>query len=135
MDYKKCPHGTRVLPPPVNPPAAVTPPDTGHQPGGLPMISDSAFSLVTLIYVSIAFVFVFFMFCWRTTTTTNNGPTKNGDGSGKKTVPSCPLMTFPENGQTKCQNGGKVIINTGPTPNHLSSDCPTILRLAFWSSS
>jgi len=35
-----------------------------HVSGGLPMISDSMFSLVILIYVSAAFCFVFFMFCW-----------------------------------------------------------------------
>jgi len=35
-----------------------------HVSGGLPMISDSMFSLVILIYVSVAFCFVFFMFCW-----------------------------------------------------------------------
>ena len=117
--------------PPVNPPIIPPRPDMGHQPGGLPMISDSAFSLVTLIYVSIAFLFVFFMFCWRTTT--NGGPSKNGEGgAASKAVPSCPLMTLPEDGQTKCQNGGKNIINSGPAaPNHVSSDCPTILRLVY----
>lgn len=36
-----------------------------HVSGGLPMISDSMFSLVILIYVSAAFCFVFFMFCWN----------------------------------------------------------------------
>ena len=39
---------------------------TGHVPGGLPMISDSAFSLTILIYVSVAFLLVFFLFCWKT---------------------------------------------------------------------
>ena len=36
-----------------------------HVSGGLPMISDSMFSLVILIYVSVAFCLVFFMFCWK----------------------------------------------------------------------
>ena len=35
---------------------------TGHVPGGLPMISDSAFSLTILIYVSVAFLLVFSCF-------------------------------------------------------------------------
>ena len=50
----------------------VAPPD-GHEAGGLPMISDSAFSLVILLYVSVAFVFVFFMFCWRSSEAGANG--------------------------------------------------------------
>ena len=48
-------------------PEASTPQD-GHLSGGLPMISDSAFSLVILIYVSVAFGFVFFLFCWKSET-------------------------------------------------------------------
>ena len=51
--------------------------DTGHHPGGLPMISDSAFSLVTLLYVSIAFLFVFFMFCWRSSSQDETGEAGN----------------------------------------------------------
>ena len=39
------------------------PPD--HRDGGLPLISDSLFSLIIMLYVLIAFVFVFFLFCWR----------------------------------------------------------------------
>ena len=35
---------------------------TGHVPGGLPMISDSAFSLTILNYVSVAFLLVFSCF-------------------------------------------------------------------------
>jgi hypothetical protein len=44
----------------------------GHVPGGLPIITDAAFSLVILVYVSIAFCVVFFMFCW------------NSDSNGKQ---------------------------------------------------
>ena len=61
----------RVAPPPSSTPSPVggVGEDMGHHPGGLPTISDSAFSLVTLIYVSVSFLFVFFMFCWRTEST------------------------------------------------------------------
>ena len=37
------------------------PPD--HRDGGLPLISDSLFSLIIMLYVLLAFVFVFFLFC------------------------------------------------------------------------
>lgn len=63
----------------------VVPPKGGHVPGGLPIISDSAFSLVILLYVSIAFLFVFFLFCWKTNT--------NTDGNGEELKQQCPLMT------------------------------------------
>lgn len=59
-------------------------PEKGHRPGGLPMISDSAFSLVILLYVSIAFVFVFFMFCWK-------NESRNAR-NGKKVERQCVLM-------------------------------------------
>merc|ERR1719193_1278900 len=36
-----------------------------HRDGGLPLISDSVFSLIIMIYVLLAFFFVFFLFCWR----------------------------------------------------------------------
>ena len=51
------------------------------------MISDSAFSLTILIYVSVAFLLVIFLFCWKT-----NG---NGTvGSSEETLKQqCPLMT------------------------------------------
>ena len=42
---------------------APIPPD--HKDGGLPLISDSVFSLIIMIYVLLAFFFVFFLFCWR----------------------------------------------------------------------
>ena len=42
---------------------AHVPPD--HKDGGLPLISDSVFSLIIMIYVLLAFFFVFFLFCWR----------------------------------------------------------------------
>ena len=61
-------------------------PSTGHKPGGLPMISDSAFSLTILIYVSVAFLLVFFLFCWKTNGN-NNG--ENGENELKQ---QCPLM-------------------------------------------
>ena len=48
------------------------------------MISDSAFSLTILIYVSVAFLLVFFLFCWKT----------NGNGNGSEgLVKECPLLT------------------------------------------
>ena len=59
-------------------------PTTGHVPGGLPMISDSAFSLTILIYVSVAFLLVFFLFCWKT-----NG----GSGNAEDLKNQCVLMT------------------------------------------
>ena len=37
----------------------------GHKEGGLPLISDSVFSLIIMLYVLFAFLFVFFLFCWR----------------------------------------------------------------------
>merc|ERR1711990_820482 len=37
----------------------------GHKDGGLPLISDSLFSLIIMLYVLLAFIFVFFLFCWR----------------------------------------------------------------------
>jgi len=62
-------------------------PVTGHVPGGLPMISDSAFSLTILIYVSVAFLLVFFLFCWKTTN-------DSGSGSASQDLKQqCPLMT------------------------------------------
>ena len=36
-----------------------------HQDGGLPLISDSVFSLIIMIYVLLAFFLVFFLFCWK----------------------------------------------------------------------
>ena len=36
------------------------------------MISDSAFSLTILIYVSVAFLLVFFLFCWKTNANSGN---------------------------------------------------------------
>ncbi len=56
----------------------------GHVSGGLPMISDSMFSLVILVYVSVAFCFVFFMFCWK------SDAGRNGRGGNKR---QCILMT------------------------------------------
>ena len=41
----------------------LAPPD--HKDGGLPLISDSVFSLIIMVYVLLAFFFVFFLFCWR----------------------------------------------------------------------
>lgn len=38
---------------------------TDHRDGGLPLISDSVFSLIIMIYVLLAFFFVFFLFCWK----------------------------------------------------------------------
>ena len=56
-------------------------------PGGLPMISDGAFSLVTMIYVSIAFLFVFFAFCWKNIDSkTNSKEVQQNEGT------TCPLM-------------------------------------------
>jgi len=63
-------------------------PKDPHVPGGLPMISDSAFSLTILIYVSVAFLLVFFLFCWKTN---GNG---NVNATSEETLKQqCPLMT------------------------------------------
>ena len=43
--------------------APTVPPD--YKDGGLPLISDSLFSLIIMLYVLLAFFFVFFLFCWR----------------------------------------------------------------------
>ena len=45
--------------------ANLTNPPPGHRDGGLPLISDSLFSLIIMLYVLLAFIFVFFLFCWR----------------------------------------------------------------------
>ena len=55
-----------------------------HNPGGLPMISDGAFSLVTMIYVTIIFLFVFFAFCWKNNYP-KDGPKGDSRGKAKKT--------------------------------------------------
>lgn len=74
-------------------------PKDGHTPGGLPMISDSAFSLTILIYVSVAFLLVFFLFCWKT----NGG---NGTGNPEELKQQCPLM-----------------VNNDPDSKHLAEPC------------
>ena len=48
------------------------------------MMSDSVFSLIILVYVSVTFCIVFFLFCWKAT----NG--RNGQLDFKQ---QCPLMT------------------------------------------
>lgn len=54
----------------------------------LPLMSDAAFSLITMIYVTIAFLFVFFAFCWN-----NHYPKGNPKNTQRsKRNPSCPLM-------------------------------------------
>ena len=61
-------------------------------PGGLPMISDGAFSLVTMIYVSIAFLFVFFAFCWK-----NNYPKDSPKGGSRgKAKKTCTIVESDE---------------------------------------
>ena len=60
--------------------------------GGMPLISDSLFSLVILLYVSIAFLFVFFMFCWKSGSsdgTVDAMGIKGANGNLK-----CPLMSL-----------------------------------------
>ena len=54
--------------------------------GGLPMMSDSVFSLIILVYVSVAFCIVFFLFCWKAS---------GGRGTGQPLdfKQQCPLMT------------------------------------------
>lgn len=47
------PNGTRKSPP------------TDYMDGPMPTISDSLFSLIILIYVSVIFVVMFFAFCWK----------------------------------------------------------------------
>ena len=70
---------------------STSPRPTGcHEPGcPLPLMSDGAFSLVTMIYVSISFLFVFFAFCWN-----NHYPRGNSNGGkGVKGKTSCVLIT------------------------------------------
>ena len=55
--------------------------------GGLPMMSDSVFSLIILVYVSVAFCIVFFLFCWKASNGRNNGQ------MGLDFKQQCPLMT------------------------------------------
>ena len=61
-----------------------------YKKGGMPLMSDSLFSLVILIYVSVAFLFVFFMFCWK------NGNNGSGTMESKGTNENlkCPLMSL-----------------------------------------
>ena len=61
-----------------------------YEKGGMPLMSDSLFSLVILIYVSVAFLFVFFMFCWK------NGNSGTGAMGSKGTNGNlkCPLMSL-----------------------------------------
>ena len=61
-----------------------------YEKGGMPLISDSLFSLVILIYVSVAFLFVFFMFCWKNG---NNG-SNTLDSKGTNENLKCPLMSL-----------------------------------------
>lgn len=37
----------------------------GYKDGPMPILSDSVFSLIILVYVSVIFIFMFFAFCWR----------------------------------------------------------------------
>ena len=46
-------------------PGAHTPPPWYDKEGPMPTISDSLFSLIILVYVSVIFVFMFFSFCWK----------------------------------------------------------------------
>ena len=97
--------------------------ENGHLPGGLPMISDSAFSLLILIYVSIAFCFVFFMFCWKTDAAID---TKKG------LQRQCVLMTNNLNEADRKKREAKMgyvvedtsscvgVIPPTPTPPHMS---------------
>ena len=64
--------------------------DGPYERGGMPIISDSLFSLVILLYVSVAFIFVFFMFCWRT----GNSVPGVMDDKGIEQNLSCPLMSL-----------------------------------------
>jgi hypothetical protein len=84
--------------------------DHGHKSGGLPMISDEAFSLIILIYVSVTFCFVFFMFCWKTST----------DSNTKRVKRECILMT--SNGKLADpkhhgQSDSKQVVVISPTPS------------------
>ena len=81
-----------------------------YERGGMPIISDSLFSLVILLYVSVAFLFVFFMFCWRTG---NNGSSVM-DGKGIKENLSCPLMSLDDiigGKQQKEENTQSIMMN------------------------
>jgi len=93
--------------------------DESHVSGGLPTISDALFSLVVLIYVSIAFLFVFFMFCWKSEADLKG---KNGKGGGRH----CVLMT------NSVSRGGGIVMPT--TETHVSQQCVdmTCMEKLFW---
>ena len=65
-------------------------PEGPYKKGGMPLMSDSLFSLVILIYVSVAFLFVFFMFCWKNG---NNGSGTMGSKGTNENL-KCPLMSL-----------------------------------------
>jgi len=60
--------------------------------GGMPLISDSLFSLVILLYVSISFLFVFFMFCWKSGN--SDGTTDQMGSKGTNGNLTCPLISL-----------------------------------------
>ena len=83
-----------------------------HVSGGLPMISDSMFSLVILIYVSGAFCFVFFMFCWN-----------NESGGGRDTGMKQRCILMKNNDATWGESGGdEANIVGAATPATLKND-------------
>jgi len=67
----------------------------GHVDGGLPLISDSVFSLIIMVYVLLAFFFVFFLFCWRRGAPSNQFQTKEGSHCLLKTKTPPTVVTPP----------------------------------------
>ena len=65
--------------------------DGPYKRGGMPLMSDSLFSLIILVYVSVVFLFVFFMFCWKSRNSDSNGEI---GGKGMNGNLSCPLMSL-----------------------------------------
>ena len=86
-------------------------PSGPYERGGMPLMSDSVFSLIILIYVSVAFLFVFFMFCWR-----------NGNGRAAGTLAGmgtngnlkCPLMSLEDiiGGKQQQEKSQSIMMNT-----------------------
>ena len=102
----------------------------GHKEGGLPLISDSVFSLIIMLYVLFAFLFVFFLFCWR------RGPDRALPGTkvschvSRVTCHASPLLLCPGSvGVTlPAAEGGRARLARGhPAHPHRGADHQLIL--------
>jgi len=73
-------------------------PIDGYKEGPHPIVSDSLFSLIIFIYVSITFSYMFYAFCWRGTETKPPPP------EGDKDLPMITEMLNEVDNQTKEEN-------------------------------